>query len=157
MNIHWTHCIENFFTVQRFWTTCTCPEKQSFLWNFSLYWQYTFYLSGFLSNLRLPWKMYLPWNFSLNWIYFLQLGFLINLPLLWKTELPWNFSLLRNSFYYSGILSNLRLSWKQNFPWNFSSRGAVDSLATRLVRLWAYDIEDENTIFYIVWKMTISK
>ena len=29
MNIHWTHCIGNFFTVQDFWATCACPEKQS--------------------------------------------------------------------------------------------------------------------------------
>ena len=27
VNIHWIHCIGNFFTIQVFWTTCTCPEK----------------------------------------------------------------------------------------------------------------------------------
>ena len=51
-----THCIENFFTVLVFfWATCACPKKQSLPWNFSLYWIY-FLHSGFLSNLRLPWK-----------------------------------------------------------------------------------------------------
>jgi len=31
----------------------------------SLYWIFIFYYSGFLSNLRLPWKTELPWSFSL--------------------------------------------------------------------------------------------
>jgi len=26
VNIHWIHCIGNFFTVQDFWTTCACPD-----------------------------------------------------------------------------------------------------------------------------------
>jgi len=52
-----------FFTIQDFWATCACPEKQSLPWNFSLHWVY-FYHSRFLSNLRLPWKQNLPWNFS---------------------------------------------------------------------------------------------
>ena len=45
VNIHWINCIENFFTVQDFWATRACPEKQSSPWNFSLYWIY-FYYSG---------------------------------------------------------------------------------------------------------------
>ena len=27
VNIHWRHRVENFSTVQDFWTTCTCPEN----------------------------------------------------------------------------------------------------------------------------------
>ena len=106
MNIHWIHCIENFFTVQHFWTTYTCPEKQCLPWNFSLYWLYTFYHSGFLSNLRLPWKTYLTWNSSLYWNIFYHSGFLSNLCL------PWNFSLCWIYVLHSGFLNNLRLSWK---------------------------------------------
>jgi len=32
VSICWIHCIENFFTVQDFWGTCACPEKQSVPW-----------------------------------------------------------------------------------------------------------------------------
>jgi len=98
VNIHWIHCIEKFFIVQHFWTTCTCPEKQSYHWKFSLYWLYTFYHSGFLSNLHLPWKTDLTWISSLYWNIFYHSGFLSNLRLPWKTELPWNFSLFWNIF-----------------------------------------------------------
>ena len=42
------------FYHSEFWTTCACPEKHNFPWNFSLYWN-IFYLSGYLSNLSLPW------------------------------------------------------------------------------------------------------
>ena len=88
------HCIEYTCYIQEFWVTCACPEKQV-PWNFSLYWICIFYYSGFLSNLRLP----------------------------WKTELPWNFSLYWNIFYHRGFLSNSRLPWKQSLPWKFSSPG----------------------------------
>jgi len=37
--------------------------KTAFALN-SRFWVYIFYHSGFLSNLRLPWKRRLPWNFS---------------------------------------------------------------------------------------------
>ena len=230
MNIHWIHCIENFFTVQHFWTTYTCPEKQCLPWHFSLYWLYTFYHSGFLSNLRLPWKTYLTWNSSLYWNIFIIQDFwatyvcleifhcveytfyiqdfwttcacpekqsvpwihLLNayflsfrifeqlalalknrvglkfftvwkcfllfrnfeqLALVLKTDFPLNFLLDWNIFYHSGILSNLRLPWKHICPEIFQP-GGLQPPVTRVVRLWAYGIEDENTI---AWKMTISK
>jgi len=106
-----THCIENFFTFQHFWTTCTCPAEQSFPEFFTVLTIYFllfrifeqlalalknrldlkfffvlkyFYHSGFLRNLCLP------WNFSLYWIYFLHSGFLSNLRLPWKTECALN-------------------------------------------------------------------
>jgi len=100
------HCIRNFFTVQHFWTTCTCPEKQSFRWNFSLYWLYTFYHSGVLSNLRLSYKTDLTWNSSLYWNIFYHSGYLSNLCLPWNIPLYWIY------FLRSGFLSNLRLPWK---------------------------------------------
>jgi len=90
VNIHWTHCIENIFTVQDFeqialalknrvcpenfhcieyisyhsgfWATLRLPRKTGFALNFSLYWN-ILYLSGFLSNLRLPWKTVYLENF----------------------------------------------------------------------------------------------
>ena len=109
----------------------------------SLYWIYIFYHSGFLSNLRLPWKQSLPWihcieiffiiqdfwatcscpENSLPWIHCIEYIFFI-IQDFWATcacpekyELPWKFSLYWNSFYHSGFLSNLRLPWKQSLPW----------------------------------------
>jgi len=55
MKVHWTHRIENFFTVQDFWATCSCPEKQSATWQFSQYRIY-FCHSGFLSTFALALK-----------------------------------------------------------------------------------------------------
>ena len=79
----------------------------------SQYWIYIFYHSGFLNNLRLPWKTELPWNFSLYWrCIFYHSGFLSNLRLPWKTELPWKFSLYGIYFLYSEFLNNLRLPGK---------------------------------------------
>jgi len=60
VNIRWIHCIQNFFTVQPFRTTCTCPEKQSFPWNLSLYWLYTFHHSGFWATCACPKKQIWP-------------------------------------------------------------------------------------------------
>ena len=44
------HCIEHSFYIQDFWATCACPEKQSVLWDCSLYW-ICFLHSGFLGNM----------------------------------------------------------------------------------------------------------
>jgi len=110
---------------------------------------YFFYHSGFLSNLRLPWKtegalkffaafdiffivqefwvtcacpekQRVPWNFSLYLIYLLSFRSFEQLALALKTELPWNFSLCWIYFLHSEFLSNLRLPWKTELPWNFS-------------------------------------
>ena len=51
-----------YFYPSEFWT-CAFPEKQSLPCKFSLHWN-IFYLSGFLSNLSLPWKQSLPWIFQ---------------------------------------------------------------------------------------------
>ena len=105
------HCIENFFTVRHFWTTCTCPGKQSFPWNFSLYWLYTFYHSGFLSNLRLPWKTDLTWNFSMYWgIFFIQ-DF-------WATYVcSQNFHCIEYTFYIQDFWATCACLEKQSLPW----------------------------------------
>ena len=52
-SLYWIYIFN--FNHSEFWTACACPEKQSLPWNFSLRWN-IFYLSGFLRNLRLPWK-----------------------------------------------------------------------------------------------------
>ena len=116
------HCIEIFFTVQDFWATCACREKQSLPWNLSLYWiyflpfrifeqlcawpeifcciKYTFYIQDFWRTCTCPEKQCA--QNSLYWIYiFCYSGFLSNLHLPWKSEMPWNFSLYWNIFYHS--------------------------------------------------------
>jgi len=57
---HW------FLYHSGFWTTFS-PWKTELPWNFSLCWN-IFYLSGFLRNVRLPWKTECGLN-SLYWIY----------------------------------------------------------------------------------------
>jgi len=115
--MHWIHCIENVFTVQHFWATCTCPETQTLPWNFSLYWIF-FLHSWFLSNLRLPWKTEFALN-SLYWIcIFYHSQFLSNLLLPWKNRVcPENFHCIEYIFYHSGFLSNFALALKNRvFP-----------------------------------------
>jgi len=144
-----------FFTVLntlftfRIFNNLLLPWKQSFPWNFSLYWiyflpfrifeqlcacpekqgcpgifhciEYTFYIQEFWAIcMRLPCKTEGALN-SQYWLYiFYHSGFLSNLHFPWKRGLPWNFSLYWNIFYHSEFLSNLRLPWKTELPWNFS-------------------------------------
>jgi len=68
------HCIENFFTVQDFWATCACPEKQS-----------------------------LPWKFSLYWIYFLSFRIFEQLAFSLKNRVALKFLTVLNHFYDSGF------------------------------------------------------
>ena len=109
--------------------------------------EYMFYHSGFLSNLRLPWKTEMPCNFSLYWVYFYIQEVWATFPRPEKQRVPWKFSLFWTSFssfriseqltlalktefalnslywiyifYCSGLLSILRLPWKTELPWNF--------------------------------------
>jgi len=83
VNIHWIYRTENIFTVQDFWTTCACLEKQSFSAKFSLYSIYFLPFKIFEQLCAYPEKQSLPWNFSLYSIYFLHSGFLSNLRLPW--------------------------------------------------------------------------
>ena len=55
-------CIEIFLSF-RIFEQLALALKAGFALS-SLYWIYIFYHSGFLSNLRLPWKQSFPWNFS---------------------------------------------------------------------------------------------
>ena len=75
-----------------------------------------FYLSGFLRNLRLPWKQSLSWNFSLYMIYFLHSGCLSNLCLSWKTKCTLN-SLYWMYFYPSEFWTTYACPEKQSVPW----------------------------------------
>jgi len=119
-------CIKNvFFIIQDFWATCACPVKQScpdftvlnILFTFRIlhqlalalknrgcpenvhYIEYTFYLSGFLSNSRLPWKTELPWKSSLYWIYFLHSGFWATCACPEKQSCPGIFHCIENAFF----------------------------------------------------------
>jgi len=63
-----TSCPEMFLCIEillsfRIFEQLALALKAGFALN-SLYRIYIFYHSGFLSNLRLPWKQSLPWNFS---------------------------------------------------------------------------------------------
>ena len=84
------HCIEIFFIFQDFWGTCACPEKQCAL--NPLYWIYIFKYSEFWTTCPCPEKQSLPRNFSLHWNIFYLSGFLSNLCLPWKTECALKFS-----------------------------------------------------------------
>jgi len=84
------HCVEIFFIFQDFWATCAWPEKHSLPWKFSLHWMYFFPFTRFLSKFALALRNSLPRNFSLHWTYFLHSGFLSNLRLPWKTECALN-------------------------------------------------------------------
>jgi len=99
--------------------------------------------SGFLSNLRLPWKTECALNFFnvLN-IYFYHSGFMSNMRLPWKTELPWNFSLYWNIFYHSRYLSNLLLPWNQSLPWNH----CIEYIFFTIQNFWATCACPENRV-----------
>ena len=115
---------------------------------YTLYWNF-FHRSGYVGNLRLPWKTEFALKFftvlnidlafrifeqlalalknNVSWIHsieYIHLSFRIlsNLHLSWKTELLWNLLLYWNIFYYSGFFSNLYLPWKKSLPWNFLNR-----------------------------------
>ena len=139
--------LKSFFTVHDFWATCACPEKNRVALKIFTVVDILFIFRIF-NNLRLPWKQSFSWNFSLYWIYFYYSGFLSNCPRpekqscpeifhcieytfciqeSWATcafpekqRVPWNFWLYWNIFYHSEFLSNLPLPWKTEFPWNFS-------------------------------------
>ena len=113
------HWIEYTFYIQDFKKTCACPENRVSPENFHCI-EYIFYHSGrsllpfvlALKNRGCP-------EFTVVIIYFYHSGFLSNLRFPWKMELPWNFSLYWNIFYHSGFWGNLRLPWKTELPWYF--------------------------------------
>ena len=147
-------------------------------WNFSLYWIY-FLHSGFLNNLRLPWKTECALNSLTECIFFIiqdfwatcacaescpeifhcfEIFFIIQE--FWATcacpenrDFPENFHWFEIFFIIQEFRATCAYSENRICSENFQ---AGERKPPRLVRLWACGIEDENTIFYIAWKMTIS-
>ena len=115
----------HFLPFRIFEQLCACPEKQSSPEIFHCI-EYAFSIQDFWATcMRLPWKTEGALN-SQHWLYiFYHSGLLSNLRFPWKTEFPWNFSLYWNIFCHSEFLSNLRLPWKQSLPWNVWSRRAT--------------------------------
>jgi len=58
-------------------------------------------------------------------------------------------------FFLFRNFEQLALVLKTEFALKFFQ--SVGSTSPRLVRLWAYGMGDENTIFYMAWKMAISR
>ena len=112
VNIHWIHCIEQFFTVQKFWATCAWPEKQFALKIFTLL-NILFTIHNFWATLRLLWKTECTLN-SLYWIYmFYHLGNLRNFALALRNRVcPENIHCIEYVFHHSEFLNNFTLALK---------------------------------------------
>ena len=79
--------------------------------------EHIFYHSGFLNNLRLPWKTEMPEIFHCIEYTFTFRSF-EQLSLALKNSVcPEIFHCFEHLFHHSGFLSNLRLPWKQSLPW----------------------------------------
>jgi len=106
----WIHCIENIFTVQDFWATCACPEKQFPLKFFTVL---NIFLTtqNFWATLCLPWKT----AFALKIFTVLKTFYIQDF---WATCVCPEFTVL--IFLSFRILNNLRLSWKTELSWTFS-------------------------------------
>jgi len=110
--------------------------KKQLPWNFSLYWLYIVYHSGFLSNLRLPWKQSCPEIFNcIEYIFFIIQDF-------WATcACPANrvcpeFTVLNIYFLSFKIFEQLALTLKTVFALIFlKTGGRPPSPTPRLVRL----------------------
>ena len=111
------HFIEIFFIIHDFWATWDCSETQSLPWNFSLHWN-IFYHSGFLSNLRLPWKTVVLKFFTvlkdfLSFMIFEQLEIAL------KTEFALNIFTVLNTYLLSFmIFEQLVLAMQTEFDLN---------------------------------------
>ena len=108
----------------------------------SLNWMYFFY-SGFLSNLRLPWKTEGALKFFavLN-IFFIVLEFWVTCACP-ENRVALNLLYWMHIFYYSRRLSNLRLPWKTELPWNFH----CTEIYFIIQDFWATCACPENTAF----------
>ena len=154
------HCIENFFTVQDFWATCACPEKQSLPWKFSLYWIYFlsfrifeqlafslknrvalkfltvlnhFYDSGFWATCACPENRVCPEFTVLNIYFFIIKEFWATCACPEKHELPWNVSLYWNIFIIQDFWATCICPENRVCPESFQ---AGRDVPPRLVRLW---------------------
>jgi len=117
VNIHWTHCIENFFTVQHFWTTCTCPEKQRFPWNFYFFGYLIFIIQDFCAICACLKKQI--WPEILHFIEII-LSFRIfeQLALALKNRVYLEFTYWMHIFYHSGF-EELALALKNRVALKF--------------------------------------
>ena len=127
--LHWIHCIENIFTVQNFWTICTCPEKQSWPWNFSLYWIYIFtvicgevrgwggtvFFKAKFASIWIEWSSINP---PLNWLLAEWLLFMLSIQ--WRTRRggsrppAWK---IQGKFCFQGQAKVAQKSWKIKNIW----------------------------------------
>ena len=133
--------LNKLFTFRIFEQLCACPEKQSFPWNFSLYWiyfapfrifeqlcacpekqscfgifhciEYTFYIQEFWATcMRLPWKTQGALN-SQYWLYiFYHSGFLSNFVLALKNRVALEFFTVLKYFLSFRIFEQLALAQK---------------------------------------------
>jgi len=101
-SLYWIYCI---FYIQDFWATCACPEKQSVPWNFHCI-EYTFYHSGFLSNLRFLWKTECDLKF------FTVLNILFTFRIFEQLALALKFFTVLNILFTFRIFEQLALSLK---------------------------------------------
>jgi len=153
------HCIENLFTVHDFWATCACPEKNRVALKFFTVLNILFTFRIF-SNLRLPWKQSFPWNFSLYWIYFLPFRIFEQLcACTEKQSCPGIFHCIEYTFYIHEFWATcMRLPWKtegalnsQYWLYIFYHSGFFEQLALSLknrVALKFFAVW--NILFYIV-------
>ena len=79
------NCIEHFFTVHYFWATCACPEKNRVALKIFTVVNNVLFTFRICNNFRLTCKQSFPWNFSLYWIYFLLFRIFEQRRLPWKS------------------------------------------------------------------------
>ena len=106
-----------FFTIQDFWVTLCFPWKTEGALN-SQYWLYIFYQSGFLSNLRLPWKTELPWYFyCIKHVFYITQEFWVTCAFPEKNRVAHKFFAVWNILFTFWIFEQLALSLKnRRFP-----------------------------------------
>jgi len=117
---------------------------------------YIFYYSGILSNLHaLSLKSRGALEISQYWIYVIHSGFLSNLRLPWKTELPRNFSLYGIYFYIQNFWPTCACPEKQSSPdiftWIFEQHACARP--EKQMVPWTYCTE---YIFFIIQEFWVA-
>ena len=135
MNIHWIYCIENIFTVQDFWETCACLQKQRFPAKYSLYWIYFLPFKIFDPALTLENKI-CPEIF--HCIYFLHSRFLSNLRLPWFAVLNIYFLQWRAVRFVTGEALSLSKSTLRVYELNGVANSTTQLAACRMTAAYAF-------------------
>ena len=104
-----------FFAIRDFWATCACLENRVCS-EFTVL-NIHFLSFRIFEQLALALKQDLHWILCIEYIVFYHSGFLRNLRLPWKTRVALISCTVLNYFYHLVFLSNLRLSWKQSLSW----------------------------------------